>query len=197
MIKKMGIRIIPAVLACAISALPALAVESHVDLMTRFAEDTARAWTIDPVVIAAIRAQNARNANISQGSIDKMDKQWRAETKVADRPLIDSVLSTELSKKLMDVKANARGMITELFVMDNKGLNVGQSDATSDYWQGDEDKWQKTFLIGPGAIFIDEIEMDESTQTFQSQLSLSITDPVTGQVIGAVTVGVDVDQLLR
>jgi len=197
MIKKMGIHIIPAVLACAISALPALAVESHVELMTRFAEDTARAWTIDPVVIAAIRAQNARNANISQGSIDKMDKQWRAETKVADRPLIDSVLSTELSKKLMDVKANASGMITELFVMDNRGLNVGQSDATSDYWQGDEDKWQKTFLVGPGAMFIDEIEMDESTQTFQSQLSLSITDPATGQVIGSVTVGVDVDQLLQ
>ena len=81
--------------------------------------------------------------------------------------------------------------------MDNKGFNVGQSDPTSDYWQGDEDKWQKTYLAGPYAMFIDEIEMDESTQTFQSQLSLSIADPDTGQVIGVVTVGVDVDLLLR
>ena len=194
---KTSFRIIPAVLAGALFALPALAVESHVELMTRFAEDTARAWIIDPQIIAAIKAQNAKHSNIDQSEIDKLDKQWRAETMASERPLIDRLLGTALSKKLLDVKNEARGMITELFVMDNKGLNVGQSDATSDYWQGDEDKWQKTYLAGPGAMFIDEIEMDESTQTFQSQLSLSIADPDTGQVIGSVTVGVDVDQLLR
>ncbi len=197
MIMKTSFRIIPAVLACTLTALPALAVESHVELMTKFAQSTALAWTVDPEIIAAIKAQNFRHANIDQSEIDKLDKQWRAETKTSERPLIDRVLNTALSKKLLDEKNRTRGMVTELFVMDNKGLNVGQSDATSDYWQGDEDKWQKTYLAGPGAMFIDEVEMDESTQSFQSQLSLSIADPVTGQVIGAVTVGVDVDQLLR
>jgi len=197
MIVKTSLRMIPTVLAGALFAFPAVAVESHVELMTRFAQETARAWIVDPEIIAAIKAQNARHASIGQGEIDKLDKQWRAQTKSSTRPLIDQVLSTALSKKLLDAKNRARGMITELFVMDNKGLNVGQSDATSDYWQGDEDKWQKTYLAGPGAMFIDEIEMDESTQTFQSQLSLSIADPATGQVIGAVTVGVDVDQLLQ
>jgi hypothetical protein len=46
-------------------------------------------------------------------------------------------------------------MITEMFVMDAKGLNVGQSDVTSDYWQGDEAKWQKTYGAGPGVVFVD------------------------------------------
>ena len=197
MITKMGIGTISAVFAGALFAAPAVAVQSHVELMTKFAQETAQAWTNDPEIIAAIKAQNAKHANIGQSEIDKLDKQWRAQTKASDRPLIDQVLGTALSKKLADTKTKARGMITELFVMDNKGLNVGQSDPTSDYWQGDEDKWQKTYLAGPGAIFIDEIEMDESTQTFQSQLSLSIADPATGQVIGAVTVGVNVDQLLQ
>jgi hypothetical protein len=33
---------------------------------------------------------------------------------------------------------------------------VGQSDVTSDYWQGDEGKWQKTFGTGDAnAIFVD------------------------------------------
>ena len=197
MTMKTGFRIIPAVLACTLSTMPAIAVESHIELMTKFAEQTARAWIYDREIIEAIKAQNARNANIGQAEIDALDKQWRAESKASDRPLIDRVLSTDLSKKLLRVKNEAHGMITELFVMDNKGLNVGQSDVTSDYWQGDEAKWQKTYLVGPRAMFIDEIELDESTQTFQSQLSLSISDPDTGQVIGAVTVGVDVDQLLR
>ena len=88
-------------------------------------------------------------------------------------------------------------MVTEIFVMDNKGLNVGQSDVTSDYWQGDEAKWQKTFLAGADAVFIDAVEFDESTQTFQSQLSLPVVDPQSGDVIGAVTIGVNVDTLLQ
>ena len=35
---------------------------------------------------------------------------------------------------------------------DNKGLNVGQSDVTSDYWQGDEAKWKKSYKMGAGAV---------------------------------------------
>jgi hypothetical protein len=79
--------------------------------------------------------------------------------------------------------------------MDNKGLNVGQSGITSDYWQGDEAKWQKTYGKGPDAILIDDVEFDESSQTFQSQVSLPVVDSISGEVIGAVTVGVNMDLL--
>ena len=40
-----------------------------------------------------------------------------------------------------------------------------------------------------------EVEQDESTQIFQSQVSIPISDPATGTVIGAITVGVDVSML--
>ncbi|MEM8755288.1 MAG: hypothetical protein AAGF90_20180, partial [Pseudomonadota bacterium] len=74
-----------------------------------------------------------------------------------------------------------------------KGLNVGQSAKTSDYWQGDEAKWRETYLVGPDAIHVSDVEEDESTQTFQIQVSLPIVDG--GAPIGAVTVGVDVEHL--
>lgn len=196
MIKSIKLRAIPMAIACTFLATSALSVESHIGPMNDFAQSTARTWIADPALIKAIKAQNAKHAGLDQAGIDDLDKQWRAETAASDRPLIDSVLSTELSKLLRDFKNDTQGMVTELFVMDNKGLNVGQSDVTSDYWQGDEDKWQKTYLAGPDGVFIDEVEMDESTQTFQSQLSLSIVDPETGEVIGALTVGVNVDMLL-
>ena len=179
-----------------ILATSAIAADSHVEPMTEFANNSARAWIADPMVIAAVKAQNEKHASLSQDQIDSLDKKWRAETKSSKRPMVNRVLATELSRKLLGIKNEAQGLVTELFVMDNKGLNVGQSDVTSDYWQGDEDKWQKTYLVGPDAIFVDEIEMDESTQTFQSQLSLPIVDPENGTVIGAVTVGVNVDELL-
>ena len=77
--------------------------------------------------------------------------------------------------------------------MDAVGLNVGQSDMTSDFWQGDEEKWQRTCLGAPDAVFIDEVEEDESTQQFQSQVSMAVADPESGTVIGCITVGIDVD----
>lgn len=79
--------------------------------------------------------------------------------------------------------------------MDNHGLNVGQSEITSDYWQGDEAKWQKTFLAGAGSMHISEVEQDEFTQTYQSQLSLPVIDPASGAVIGVITIGTNVEAL--
>ena len=81
--------------------------------------------------------------------------------------------------------------------MDNKGLNVGQSDVTSDFWQGDEAKFQKTYMVDSNVIFIDEYEVDESTGKYQAQISLSIADPDTGDTIGAVTIGLDALEILR
>jgi hypothetical protein len=109
--------------------------------------------------------------------------------------MIDAVLGNALSQFLQQQQGAAGGVVTEIFVMDNRGLNVGQSEITSDYWQGDEAKWQKTYQAGADALFIDEVEMDESTQAFQSQLSMSIVDPASGEVIGAITVGINIDAL--
>lgn len=167
----------------------------HVEPIKEFLEAQVMPWLSDPAVVEAIKAQNAKHAGLSQADIDGLDQTWRAEVDADSRPLIDGVLGNDLSVFLSGKKEASEGMITEMFVMDSRGLNVGQSDATSDYWQGDEGKWKKTYLVGPDAVFVDEVEKDESTQTFQSQASVSIKDPATGEVIGAITVAVDVDAL--
>lgn len=149
----------------------------------------------DPAVVAAVMAQNAENDGVTPAEIDQLDKQWRAETESPEKPLIARTAESPLSAHLKQVREQAEGLFTEIIVMDNKGLNVGISDVTSDYWQGDEDKWTKTFAVGPDAVFIDEIEVDESTQTLQSQVSLSVVDPATRAVIGAITFGVDMEAL--
>ena len=173
----------------------AFAAEEHIASIRRDVVPQVRTWLADPSVISAINSQNLRHASLGQSDIDRLDGQWRSETSSGNRKLVDAVLSNRLSGYLGGVKDEARGLYTEIFVMDNKGLNVGQSDVTSDYWQGDEDKWKKTYLVGPDAVFIDEVEFDESTQTFQSQLNLPVVDPDTGETIGAITVGVNVDML--
>ena len=149
--------------------------------LTELGNTTLREIVESPAVIAAIQAQNATTSAYDQAKIDELDTQWRAEVGAASKPLIDATLATEASN----------GLFTEIFVMDAKGLNVAQSTVTSDYWQGDEDKWQQTFPVGADAVHLGEIEQDESTQAFQSQVSITIVDPATGAPIGAVTAGVD------
>jgi hypothetical protein len=176
-------------------AAPASAQDKHVPKAQAWAEKTLRDWMKDPVVIAAVKAQNVKHADLTQDKIDALDKQWRAETKASAKPLINEVMGNALSALLKKKEAEGKGLVTEIFVMDNKGLNVGQSDVTSDYWQGDEAKWQKTFSVGPAAVFVDKVDKDESTQKFQTQVSISIVDG--GAVIGAVTVGLDVEMLME
>jgi len=154
-----------------------------------------KGWTASPAIVAAVNAQNGKHQALSQADIDALDKKWRAETKSNAKPLINDLLGRGASKELAGHKNDGAGLFTEIFVMDNKGLNVAQSDVTSDYWQGDEAKWKKTFLAGPDGMFIDEVEFDESTQTYQAQVSLSIADPSSGKAIGAITVGVNVELL--
>jgi hypothetical protein len=181
--------------AIAFAPVSAMAEEAHVAPVKDFISSSVEGWLTDPTVIDAIKEQNAKTAGLDQAAIDALDKDWRAQATAADKPMVDEVLGRALSKFLMEKKDASQGMITEMFVMDAKGLNVGQSDVTSDYWQGDEAKWQKTYSVGPGEVFVDEVEEDESTQALQSQASLTISDPATGEAIGAITVGINLDML--
>lgn len=175
-----------------------LAAGAHADPLQDAARAAASSKIHDalatPVVIDAIKAQNTAHAAFTQADVDRLDGQWRKETK-GGGPLTSKVLGNALSTYLKKVQADSAGLYTELFVMDNKGLNVGQSGMTSDYWQGDEAKWKKTYLAGPDAVFVDEVQFDESSQMFQVQVSVSITDPANGKVIGAATVAIDADKL--
>ncbi|MCB9942379.1 MAG: hypothetical protein H6851_01970 [Geminicoccaceae bacterium] len=161
----------------------------------RFVEQKIRPWLRDPAIVDALRKQNAEHAGLDQAGIESLDATWRSEAEQGDGPMIRDILSRPISKILVQRKAESGSRITEMFLMDDRGLNVGQSDITSDYWQGDEAKWQKTYQAGADAMFIDDIEFDDSTEMFQSQVSVSVADPETGKAIGAITVGLNIEQL--
>jgi hypothetical protein len=162
--------------------------------LTALANGQLREIAQNPVVVAAIEAQNAQTGAYDDAKINELDSQWRAEVSAASKPLIDATLANETSKYLAQVQADSAGTFTEIFVMDAKGLNVGQSTVTSDYWQGDEDKFTASFGGGASAVHLGEIEQDESTQTFQSQVSIAVVDAA-GNPIGAITAGVDLSTL--
>ncbi|RED51548.1 hypothetical protein [Aestuariispira insulae] len=180
------------------TALPISSVsaeEAYEQSIREVVEAKLRGVLSDSVVIEAIQEQNLRHQKLQLADIDRLDKEWRAQVDAAAKPLITEVLNKPVSDYLREVLISGKGLYTEIIVMDSKGLNVGASTITSDYWQGDEAKFTKTFVQGKDAMFVDAVEMDESTQTLQSQVSFTIVDPVSGQPVGAVTVGINMDEL--
>lgn len=184
-----------ATLAAALFGSAAMA-NDFAPAMQNFLDTEIRAWAEDPIIVAAIIAQNAAHEGLQQSEIDALDAAWMAEVGTADTPTIAPVLGNAVSDFLRQRSAESGGVITEIFVMDNLGLNVATSDVTSDYWQGDEAKFTETFLQGAGAAHFSEIEFDESSQTFQGQISMTIVDPQSGEPIGAMTIGVNAESLM-
>ncbi|WP_439154554.1 type IV pili methyl-accepting chemotaxis transducer N-terminal domain-containing protein [Yoonia sp.] len=164
--------------------------------LTAYTRDELATWLVDPDLIAAVKAQNLGHADLTEDAVIALDQDWRAQAKAGGGPLIDKLINEPVSQWLLARQNATAGFVTEVFVMDNKGLNVAQSAVTSDYWQGDEAKWQETYNVGPDALHISDVEFDDSTGFYQSQASLPITDPETGDIIGAVTFGVNVQSLM-
>jgi hypothetical protein len=156
-----------------------------------------RAMMVSRVALISLAAQNERLAGMDAAKIDELDKQWRAETESDAQPLIAQLMGNPLSSYLIRKKAESNGLFAEMFVFDAQGMNVGQSSVTSDYWQGDEDKYLKTFTVGPDAVFVDEVEFDDTTKQNRRQVSFAIVDPESGELIGGATVEINIDELER
>lgn len=121
--------------------------------------------------------------------------------------LVAKIRGSDTSKALAAIKDKSNGQVTEIFVMDGNGWNVGQTDGTSDFYQGDEGKWQKTYLDQEVERAGDTIKKEDKIKekgvevlpiveedgVRYSQISLPIKDGEKN--IGAVTIGVDVSKV--
>ena len=164
-------------------------------LITPSVIEDMRQWIETDIVRISIGAQNERLKKLSQDKIDALDAQWVAERESDDKPLIAATLSNPLSVYLTRLQGQSLGMYAEIFVMDQNGLNVGQSSITGDFWQGDEAKFQKTYDVSGDALFVDEPEWDDGNKIWRGQVSFTVTDE--GESIGAVTMEVNLTELER
>lgn len=159
------------------------------DRVKAFAKEHLVALCVNPVFVAAVEEQNARGTSLDE--IKKLDTEWsEAEDEL---PLHTEKMGNACAREIQRLTADL-GCITEMFVMDNQGANVGQNAMTSDYWQGDEPKWQNSYRGGEGGVDVADAKFDRSLNGEDQKISLPII-AADGRVIGAFCVGVRVDAL--
>ena len=165
--------------------------DSRLETVASYVSQHIKPWIEDPMIVSAVNVQNVETKKLTQAQIDTLDVGFLNRS---DKELIDSKMNNQLSNFLTKKKQEGNGVVLEIFIFDNKGLNVAQTDLTADYLQGDEAKYWKSFGVGPDAMVIEKIAPDGGKPHI-SQASLTIKDPATGKAIGAMTVGIDYDQL--
>ena len=147
-------------------------------------------WASAPEIVNAVKAQNSQKASLDK--IKELDKKW-IETSGTD-DFMKSILSNNCSEYLKSLRKE-NSYLTEIFVMDDKGANVAMTNKTSDYWQGDEDKFIKSYNNGNGTVHYGKLTFDESSQAYLIQVSVPVVDKNT--TIGAVTFGIDYSQVKK
>lgn len=124
----------------------------------------------DPQLVGAVTAKNASGESLDD--VQRKDREWMANPKA---PLRAEMTKGACADRLRSL-VNEDSFIVEAFLTDGQGALVCASRETSDYWQGDESKWQKT--CGEGKrLFVDEPAQDVSTGVYAIQLSTLVSSP--------------------
>jgi hypothetical protein len=160
-------------------------IEDLLGVKIRFATHMA----FNPSIVRAVDNQN--NESIALAEIQQRDEIWKNAGGNLNT-LIREVTQNDVAKYFQRRVEN-NSAIDEVFLTDNQGANVAAYPPTSDYWQGDEEKWTASYNNGNGVVFIGPLEYDESTQKTQVQISAPIISKE--QTIGVLVLGVSVDYL--
>ena len=143
----------------------------------------------NPSIIRAVEEQNSRAITLAE--IKNRDETWKNAGGNMNG-LIREITQNDVARYFQRRVEN-NSAIDEVFLTDNQGANVAAFPPTSDYWQGDEEKWTASYNNGNGVVFIGPLEFDDSTQKTQVQISAPVISK--DQTIGVLVLGVSVDYL--
>ena len=131
------------------------------------------------------------NSDLSE--IENLDRQWREAVAANNtNQLMRSILQNEASNVLLEFKSNFPSHV-EVFITDIYGANLASTDITSDYYQADEEWWQRAYNNGRGAVFISQPIFDRSTETLSLQMAVPIFDLENTNVIGILRTSVNLE----
>ena len=145
-----------------------------------------------PEVIEAVKASNARQ--LGKERIMELDEKW---IKLKGRlPEADQIMNSKVSA-LLTAAMNKQSYFKEAILTGNQGETVAMNMVTTDYWQGDEEKFTAIFDTNLPSrkpdSHISRARWDDSTKAMIAQVSVPVYDG--DYMIGTLTVGVDLKRV--
>jgi hypothetical protein len=155
--------------------------------LVKFANETLTSIGQDAPLVAFVSKDNTSPVNVEK--LRALDKRWQANDNIDDfvRALMGNQVSARLQKQIGPHK-----YIPEAFIMNAQGTIIGETNRTSTYWKGEQEKFTAAYNKGAGAVWFGKLAYDESTKTNGVQISVPVVKG--GKAIGAICFTVNVDE---
>lgn len=130
------------------------------------------------------------------------DSKWQALAPDKATGLANTILALPGSRALHAWKLTHRELVTEALLTNDMGTLAAISQLTSDYWQGDEPKFNQILeniragQAGQEAIYLSDIRYDASTSRFQVTVSAPVGPVSDGVPKGILAFGLDIENAL-
>ena len=158
-----------------------------------------KALSLSPNLRTAVERANLAYTGRAQAQIDAeiagLDQAWSDNDPSVDK-LVADIQGNAVSQHLTTFIKSFPDEV-EVFATDIQGLNVGMTDRTGDYLQADEGWWIKAFNGGKGAVYIGDVEYDESSKAYAMNIGIPIMDAAGSQAIGVLRGTVDVSVIFQ
>lgn len=127
--------------------------------------------------------------------INSFDKEWihNGNNYFLKKNLINNELSQAfIEESQLFEKENNKKIITEILVTDSLGALVAQANYASDYYQADEEWWQKAKR---DKVYVSDFIYDESSKTYATEVCVRIEDKY-GKFIGVLKATISIENIL-
>jgi len=133
----------------------------------------------------------------SLSEILNLDAQWQALAPQHYSELARRVADQPASIAMDKWQQGRESLVTEIMLTNSIGTLVAMSRLTSDFWQGDEPKFERHIRSETRNLYVSPIRYDASTTRFQVTVSMPVI--VEGQWLpaGVLVIGLDVEQALK
>ncbi len=121
--------------------------------------------------------------------IKEMEARWPELTPQSAE--LQAILTNDIAKELRSFQSVCP-LFAEIFVTDIKGQLIASTGKTSDYWQADEEWWQKAIRLPAGYAHVEGINFDESAGVYSVDVAIPcrrldhLTDPPVGVIKGVI-----------
>ncbi len=178
----------------------ALHMRDKLDVILRMEVEEARRLGIERIGIRketkkANDRYSGKNDTEIVAKLKQTDPLWAAAT--AEDALVKPRLENKVANRLKGHQATNPKKYAEILATDSKGALIAATGKTSDYYQGDEEWWNKAFNGGRGAIYVSTIHLDESTNLYTIDIAVPVMDELNQHAIGVIKVVLNAEEVFK
>ena len=147
-----------------------------------------------------LSAVNRRYEGVAEQTIREAllarDREWLAAADPSQTELAGQCLNNQAAAALKAFQGVARDRYAEIMLTDRFGALYAATNVTTDYYQADEEWWQRAHYDGRGDTFVSQIRFDQSAGVYALDVATPVRDQA-GNVAGILKVSHAVSTLFH